>query len=77
MLAGADRVVLPYAIAGRTMANYAAKPQVAAFLQVVSTSSAGDLQIEEIEVTEAAGLAGRTIGELRGRATAPARPSSR
>ena len=35
MLAGADRVALPYAIAGRTMANYAAKPQVAAFLQVV------------------------------------------
>ncbi len=65
MLAGADRVALPYAIAGRTLATYAAKPQVAAFLQVVSTSSAGDLQIEEIEVTEAAGLAGRTIGDLQ------------
>ncbi|MGZ4380348.1 MAG: potassium channel family protein, partial [Gaiellaceae bacterium] len=35
MLAGADRVVLPYAICGRTMANHAAKPQVAAFLQNV------------------------------------------
>ena len=64
-LAGADRVVLPYAIAGRAMANHAAKPQVAAFLQVVSASRAGDLQLEEIEVSEASGLAGRTIGELQ------------
>ena len=64
MLAGANRVVLPYAIAGRAMANHAAKPQVAAFLQNVLASSAGDLQLEEIEVAETAGLAGRTIGEL-------------
>jgi voltage-gated potassium channel len=64
-LAGADRVVLPYAIAGRVMANLVAKPQVAAFLNVVSTASGEDLQFEEIEVTAACGQSGRTIGELR------------
>jgi voltage-gated potassium channel len=64
-LAGADRVVLPYAIAGRVMANLVAKPHVAAFLNVVSTSSGEDLQFEEIEVTAASGQDGRTIGELR------------
>ena len=64
-LAGADRVVLPYALAGRVMANLVAKPQVAAFLNVVSTSTGEDLQFEEIEVTDACGQTGRTIGELR------------
>ena len=64
-LAGADRVVLPYASAGRTIANLVLKPQVSAFLDVVMTATGPDLQLAEIEVDRACPQAGRTIRELR------------
>lgn len=64
-LAGADRVVLPYATAGRTMANLALKPQVTAFLDTVTTATGADLHLAEIEVREAAPNAGRSIRDLR------------
>ena len=63
--AGADRVVQPYTSAGQEMAKLVLKPQVAAFLDVVTTAGGPDLQMEEIVVTEASGNAGRTIRELR------------
>src|SRR5207248_330980 len=63
-LAGADRVVTPYTIAGRVMANLLIKPQVTAFLNVVS-SAGGDLSIEQIEVRRGSGQAGKSLGELR------------
>jgi voltage-gated potassium channel len=63
-LAGADRVVQPYTAAGRVMANLVLKPQVTAFIDVVTTAAGGDLRFEEIEVTEASGQAGKTIGEV-------------
>jgi voltage-gated potassium channel len=64
-LAGADRVVMPFAIAGRVMANLVAKPQVAAFLDVESGGADPDFLFEQIEVSRACAAAGRTIGELR------------
>ncbi len=64
-LAGADRVVQPYSTAGREMAKLVLRPQVAAFLDVVSTSGGPDLLFEEIEVTEACGQAGKSLRELR------------
>jgi len=64
-LAGADRVVLPYATAGRVMANLLVKPQVTAFLNVVSDSGGPDLSFEEIEIQPTCAAAGRSIGELR------------
>jgi voltage-gated potassium channel len=64
-LAGADRVVQPYSSAGTEMAKLAIKPQVAAFLDIVSTHGGPDLRFEEIEVTQACPSAGRTIRELR------------
>ena len=64
-LAGADRVVLPYTTAGRVMANLVLKPQVTAFLDVVTTATGPDLQLAEIEVRETSSAAGRTIRELR------------
>ncbi len=64
-LAGADRVVLPYATAGRVMASMLVKPQVTAFLNVVSDSDQPDLSFEEIKVGRTCGAAGRTIGDLR------------
>jgi voltage-gated potassium channel len=63
-LAGADRIVQPYVAAGRVMANLMLKPQVTAFLDVVTTASAPELRFEEIEVTVASGQAGKTIRDL-------------
>jgi voltage-gated potassium channel len=64
-LAGADRVVLPYAAAGRTMANLVLKPQVTDFLDVVMTATGPDLHIAEIEVHATCPQAGKTIRDLR------------
>jgi voltage-gated potassium channel len=64
-LAGADRVVLPYTTAGQVMANLVLKPQVTAFLDVVTTATGPDLQLAEIEVRRTCAAAGRTIRQLR------------
>ena len=63
-LAGADRVVQPYSSAGTEMAKLALKPQVAAFLDIVSTHGGPDMRFEEVEVTETCPQAGRSIREL-------------
>jgi voltage-gated potassium channel len=65
VLAGADRVVLPYTTAGRVMANLVLRPQVTAFLDAVTTATGPDLQLAEIEVRQTCAAAGRTIRELR------------
>jgi voltage-gated potassium channel len=63
-LAGANRVVQPYSTAGIEMAKLALKPQVAAFLDLVSTHAGPDLRFEEIEVHRDCAQAGQTIREL-------------
>jgi voltage-gated potassium channel len=67
-LAGADRVVQPYSTAGKEMAKLVLRPQVAAFLDIVSTSGGPELLFEEIEVKDTCPQAGKTIRELRIRA---------
>jgi voltage-gated potassium channel len=66
-LAGADRVVQPYSHAGLHMANLVVKPQVADFLDIVTTAGGPlpDLRFEEILVTPECGQAGRSLGDLR------------
>ena len=64
-LAGADRVVLPYTAAGRTMANLVLKPQVMSFLDAVTTATGPDLHMAEIEVHETCPSAGKTIRDIR------------
>jgi voltage-gated potassium channel len=64
-LAGADRVVLPYATAGRTMANLVLKPQVTAFLDAVMTATGPDLHMAEVEVHRTCAQAGKTIRDIR------------
>jgi voltage-gated potassium channel len=66
-LAGADRVVQPYSSAGLHIANMVLKPQVADFLEVVSTVGGPlpDLRVEEILVTETSRPCGRTLSDLR------------
>jgi voltage-gated potassium channel len=63
--AGADRIVQPYSAAGKEMAALVLRPQVAAFLEVVSVTGGADLQYEEIIVTKESGQAGRSIRDLR------------
>jgi voltage-gated potassium channel len=65
VLAGADRVVQPYSTAGKEMAKLVLRPQVAAFLDIVSTSGGPELLFEEIEVKETCREAGKTIRDLR------------
>ena len=64
-LAGADRVVTPYSTAGKLMANLVLKPQVTAFLDVVTTAEGDDFLLEELEVKESCLHAGQTIRDLR------------
>lgn len=64
-LAGANRVVQPYVAAGRVMANLMLRPQVTAFLDVVTTAGGPEFRFEEIEVTRACGQSGKTIRALR------------
>jgi len=63
-LAGADRVVQPYQAAGRMMASLMLRPQVTAFVDVVTSASGSDLRFEEIEVTRACGQGGKSIRDL-------------
>src|SRR5205814_827867 len=64
-LAGADRIVEPYLAAGRVMANLVLKPQVTAFVDVMTGGSGDDFRFEEIEVLRSCGHAGETIGDLK------------
>jgi len=63
-LAGADRIVQPYQAAGRVMANLMLRPQVTAFVDVVTSATGSDLRFEEIEVTSASGQGGSSIKDL-------------
>jgi voltage-gated potassium channel len=65
-LAGANRVVQPYSHAGVQLANLVVKPQVADFLDIVTTAGGPmpELRFEEIEVTSECGQVGVTLGEL-------------
>ena len=65
--AGANRVVQPYSRAGVQLANLVVKPQVADFLDIVTTAGGPmpELRFEEIEVTSECGHSGKTLGELR------------
>ncbi|HKP18361.1 MAG TPA: NAD-binding protein [Gaiellaceae bacterium] len=65
--AGANRVVQPYTAAGQEVAKLMLKPQVAAFLDIVSRHGGPDLRFEEIEITPDCSQAGRTIRETRAR----------
>jgi voltage-gated potassium channel len=68
-LAGANRVVQPYSTAGKEMAKLVLRPQVAAFLDMVSSGGGPDLSFEEIEVSASCREAGKTIRELKIRNT--------
>jgi voltage-gated potassium channel len=68
-LAGADRIVQPYSSAGLRIANLVLKPQVADYLDVVSTAGGEELRFEEITVGATCSAVGRPISDLKIRDT--------
>ncbi|MCI0397563.1 MAG: potassium channel protein [Chloroflexi bacterium] len=61
--AGADRVVSPYQIGGRHMANVLLRPHVTEFLDVVTLDSGLELWLEELLIAPDSSLAGQTAIE--------------
>jgi len=66
-LAGADRIVSPYAMAGRRLAQLAIRPRVVDFLDAALSHGELTFSLEELHVTADGGLDGATVADLRGR----------
>jgi voltage-gated potassium channel len=63
--AGADRVVSPYTMAGRRMAELAIRPRVADFIDAALSHGELRVSMEELEVAPGGPLDGRSVGDLR------------
>lgn len=63
--AGADRVVSPYIMAGRRIAQLALQPAVADFIDLALSTGEEAFSLEEVEVAVDGPLEGRTVGDLR------------
>jgi voltage-gated potassium channel len=62
--AGADRVVSPYTMAGRRIAELASRPLVADFIDAALSHGELAFSMEELAVAEGGSLVGRTVGSL-------------
>lgn len=62
--AGANRVISPYILSGRRMANLALRPYVVDFLDITSQSNLIEQALEEVVIEANSVLAGKTIGEV-------------
>jgi voltage-gated potassium channel len=60
--AGANRVVSPYQIGGKHMANIVIRPHVTDFLDVVTLDGGIELWLEELIIQSDSVLAGQTVG---------------
>jgi voltage-gated potassium channel len=69
--AGADRVVSPYARAGRQIAELATRPRVADFIDFALSHGQVSFSIEELDVAEGGPLAGQTVADLMSRGIHP------
>ncbi len=65
--AGADRVVSPYAMAGRRLAELAVRPRVVDFIDAALERGEAAFSLEEVEVADESPLNGQTVGALRER----------
>jgi voltage-gated potassium channel len=63
--AGADRVVSPYTMAGRRIAELAIRPRLAEFIDLALSTGEDAFGLEEVTVTAGAPLDGRSVGDLR------------
>ena len=64
-LAGADRVLSPYAIAGRRMANLAIQPGVVEFFDTLTKAGGVEFAVEEVAVSPVSLLVGKTLLEAQ------------
>jgi voltage-gated potassium channel len=63
--AGADKVVSPYSIGGREMANLMMKPMVSDYLEVVTGGGELELRIEQFRLSHGSPAVGKSIEELK------------
>lgn len=61
--AGADRVVSPYQIGGKHMANIMIRPHVTDFFDVVTLDNGMEIWVEELIIEASSSLVGQTVGE--------------
>jgi voltage-gated potassium channel len=59
--AGANKVICPYRIGGRSLANAAARPNVVEFIEFASTRKQLELGVEEVPVPPGSPLAGQSL----------------
>jgi voltage-gated potassium channel len=59
--AGADRVISPYRIGGRELAQMALRPAVVDFFELATRSGNLELAIEQVAIDDGSPLAGKTI----------------
>jgi voltage-gated potassium channel len=64
-LAGADRILSPYTIAGRRMANLALQPGVMEFFETITKAGDAELAVQEVVVHATSPLAGKTLIEAQ------------
>lgn len=60
--AGANRVVSPYQIGGKHMANIIIRPHVTDFFDVVTLDGGMELWVEEVRIGHNSSLVGKTVG---------------
>jgi voltage-gated potassium channel len=63
-LAGANRVVSPYQIGGKHMANIAIRPHVTDFFEIATLDDGIEVWVEELVLHENSVLLGKTVGEI-------------
>jgi voltage-gated potassium channel len=61
--AGANSVVMPTVVGARQMARMITHPATADLMELVSQSKFEDLELDEIKITSASGLAGVTVAQ--------------
>jgi voltage-gated potassium channel len=64
-LAGADRVLSPYVIAGRRMAHLSLQPGVVEFFDTLTKAGGMELAVEEVVVSPDSPLVGKTLVEAQ------------
>ena len=64
-LAGADRVLSPYSIAGHRMANLAIRPGLVEFFDTITKAGGVELAVEEVVVSPLSPLVGKTMLEAQ------------
>jgi voltage-gated potassium channel len=66
--AGANRVLCPYSLTGRLLAEMVVKPEIAEIVEFANPDSHLDLHLEELRIAAESPLVGRQIGDTTVRA---------